>query len=503
MPPCLVAIDFGSGAVRSVVFGLDGAQLGSGYIEFAYPPSPPDAPGAVELSGPLIWGRIARAVRRSLAEAAVQPGDVLAVSTTSQRHGCALVDRRERTLYLGPNRDARGMAVFEPAADGLVWPITGKWPMPILTPYRIRWFQRHKPEIVERAAAVLMLNDWVACQLTGEAACAASSASESQVLDIRSLAWSGELVQHYGVRRDLFPRVALGGECVGRVTAKAAAATGLREGTPVVAGGGDTQCALLACGAIEPGDAGIVAGTTAPVQSVAARPDADTAGGTWTSVHAAPGRWVHESNAGAAGFLLRWFRDTFYDGKRNTADAYERFLAPAALAPPGAGGLMAVMGSPLIEPGKAYMRNRAFVYSPQTPSVGGMASRAHMARALVECIAYTIKANFERLPEVKSGQTRKVALCGGCTRSPLFVQTIADALGRPVALPRAQEVTALGAAICAAVGAGVYRTIDEAVQRMTGLGAPVQPRPEAAETYRALYPRWRNLVEAVGQWGQA
>ncbi len=504
MPPCLVAIDFGTGAVRSVVFDLRGAQLGASYREIWYKPSPSGAPGAVEFSGSRMWGHIARAVRLALAEAGVRPSDVLAVSATSQRHGMALVDRGGRTLYAGPNRDARGMAVMEAAQDGDVWAITGKWPMPIGVPYRLRWLQRNQPQVLQRASAALMLNDWVAYQLTGEAAQAASSASESLLLDIRTVGWSQRLIDHFGLPRDLFPKVVLAGEVVGRVTAQAAEATGLPQGVPVAAGGGDTQCGLLACGAVDPGDVGIVAGTTAPVQSVVAGPELDPAGQAWTSVHVAPGRWVHESNAGAAGILLRWFRDTFGDGpKRRRPDSYDRLLAPAAAVAPGSDGMMAVMGPAVIEPGKGYSRNRAFVFAPEAPrSFNGAGTRAHFARALVESIVYAIKANFDRLPEVASGRATRVALCGGCARSPLFVQTVADVLDRPIVMPAAQEVTALGAAICAATGAGVYRTVVEAARRMTVVREAARPNAQDAEVYRRQYPRWRALNDAVRGWGQ-
>ncbi len=505
MPGCLVAIDFGTGAVRSVVFDPHGVQLGEAYREISYDAVPQGPPGACDFSGQRMWRVIGRAVQGSLRDAGVRPDDVLAATATSQRHGIALVGRRGETLYAGPNRDSRGVAVFNPGEDAAAYPINGRWPLPILAPYRLKWFRRHQPHVLERASAMLMLNDWVVFQLCGEAACADSGAAESLLFDIKALDWSPRLAEHFGVPRSLLPSIVRGGDLVGRVTARAAKVTGLRQGTPVVAAGGDTQCAVLGLGGITPGDVAVVAGTTAPVQSVTDSPALDPAGRTWTGVHVPAGRWVHESNAGAAGILLRWFRDTFGPAARSRrakAEAYEALFGLAANVPPGADGLQAVMGSSPMDPQRAYTRIRAFVFAPDGPAQFEAAvGRAHFARALMESIVYAIKANFDQLPEVSAAEPRQVALCGGCARSAVFVDLLANVLDRPVAMARAQEVTALGAAICAAVGAGVYRSIDEAVGSMTELRVAATPLAETARRYRELYERWTGVRDAVIDWG--
>ena len=178
MSRCLVAIDFGTGAVRSVVFDTRGKQLGAAYREISYD-TLSGYPGACEFDGARMWRLIGRVVRKSLAEAGVRDGDVLAVASTSQRHGMALIGKRGETLYAGPNRDSRGRSVAGNEPVDEVYRLNGDWPMPIIVPYRLRWFERHQPEILERAMAMVMPNDWVTYQLCGEAHVSDSSGVES------------------------------------------------------------------------------------------------------------------------------------------------------------------------------------------------------------------------------------------------------------------------------------------------------------------------------------
>ena len=500
MPPRLLAVDLGSGALRSVVFDTTGAQLACAYEEIRYQPSCDGAPGAWEFDTDDVWNRIAAAVRRSLHESHTDPSDVLAVSTTSQRHGIAIIGRDGETLYAGPNRDSRGRTESFPDMDpARVYALNGRHAVPILAPYRLRWFQRHEPRVMEQAAHLLMLNDWVAYQFSGEAACADSSAAESLLMNIADRDWSPELSEAFDVQTTLLPPVVRGGDVIGKVTAAAADACGLKKGTPVVAGGGDTQCAMLGCGAIEPGQVGVVAGTTAPVQAVAATPSIDPKGRVWTGVHVPSNRWVHESNAGSAGFLLRWFRDEFgRQTPEGSPETYDAMLAPADSIAPGADGLMAILSPPAMDLSSPPARHRGFIFAPEQPrQMESTVTNAHMARAILEAIAYAVKGNYRQLVELAGGEPESVAACGGCTQSRLFVQTLADVLGKPVTLPQVAEATALGAAICAATGAGVYGSIMEAAHAMTASRIAAEPNPARSEIYEGLYQRWLSVAKGL------
>lgn len=499
MSTCLAAIDFGTGAVRSVIFDTHGEQLGSAYREIAYESVPGDPMGACQFAGDAMWQTIGGVVRASLRAAGVQGGDVRAVSTTSQRHGIALVDAEGRTLYAGPNRDARGWGLEFPDLDPReIYERNGRQPIGILAPFRLRWFRDHRPEVLERASSLLMINDWVVYQLCGQATCADSGAAESLLLDLRTLDWSAELASAFDVPLELLPPVVRGGDIVGEVLEEAAELTGLAPGTPVVAGGGDSQCAMLACQAVHAGEIGVIAGTTAPVMAVTHEPRLDPEGRAWTGVHVPPGSWVYESNAGSAGTLLRWFRDEF--GRPDASQSFEELLQPADAIRPGADGLMALLNAPTFDASRPIAPHRGFVFAPGAfIPMEAVVTRGHFGRALLEGIAYTVTANYRRLVELSGKEPSRVALCGGCAQSPLFVEIMASVLGQPIVSPRSGEAAALGAAICAATGAGLYGSLEEASAAMAQIQMVAEPDPARVETYTALYEEWCGVAAGLAR----
>ena len=500
MAPYLVAIDFGTGAVRSVVFDMAGRELGSAYQEIAYN-SVPSVPGATEFDGAAMWRTIAKVVRRSLRDAGVRPGDIAAVSTTSQRHGIAIVGKSGETLYAGPNRDPRGRTEMDPKADACAYGINGRWPSPIMTPYRIRWFAKRQPKLLDNASHILCLNDWVAYQLSGEAALADSGAAETLLVDVKTGGWSKELVRHFNVSSSLLPPIVPGGYAVGKVTQAAAQATGLRKGTPVIAGGGDSQCALLACRAISPGDIAVVAGTTVPVMGVLGKPLLSEESHCWTGIHVPPKRWVLESNGGNAGILFRWYRDQFGPAASAKIDPYAELMKGAARIPPGAGGMKALLGLPVMDPTKPYSLTKGFIYAPESPAVFETSiTKAHYTRALLEYIAYVIRGNERQVRDNLPAPAQTTAVCGGMARSATFVSMLASVLDRPIARPETAEPAALGAAMCAAVGIGHCKNFAEAVEAMTHVKLVATPDKAAASQYDVLYARWRTLTVSLASW---
>jgi autoinducer 2 (AI-2) kinase len=441
-------------------------------------------------------------VRRSLRDAGVTAADVSAVSTTSQRHGIAIIGKSGETLYAAPNRDSRGRTEMDPKADAFAYGINGRWPSPIMAPYRIRWFARHQPQLLDNAAHILCLNDWVAYQLSSEAALADSAAAETLLVDVRTGGWSKELVRHFNVPPSLLPPIVPGGYAIGKVTHGAARVTGLRKGTPVIAGGGDSQCALLACRAISPGDVAIVAGTTVPVMGVMDKPLLNEASHCWTGIHVPPKRWVLESNGGNAGILFRWYRDQFGQPAGAKGNPYGDLVKATARIPPGAGGMKAFLGLPVMDQTKPYTLTKGFIYAPETPAIFETSiTKAHYTRALLEYIAYVIRGNERQVRDGLGPSAQATVMCGGLARSSTILSIVASVLNRPVSRPETSEPAALGAAMCAAVGIGLHKSLAEAIEGMSQVRVAAMPEKGAAAQYDALYNRWRALADSLAAWG--
>jgi autoinducer 2 (AI-2) kinase len=315
--------------------------------------------------------------------------------------------------------------------------------------------------------------------------------------DVSSRDWSEEILARLDVPRAILPPLRAAGTPAGMVTARAAAATGLPEGTPVFVGGADTQSALLGSAVWEVGRTGAVLGTTAPVQTVTERPVIDSAGRLWTSCHVVPDRWVLESNGGDTGDAYRWLLEITH----GAADAAAFAAAEEAIAavPDGDRQIFFHIGpvifsladmSPFKPAGMLFRFPLLHVDRP---------GRGELLRGYLESIAYAIRGNCEQIAAVSGRPVGVLNVSGGMTRSPTLVQLVADTLGAPLDVATVAETASLGCAILAAVGAGVHPTLADAVGTMTA-ARRVEPVAASAARCDERYRRWRQVYDLLQTW---
>lgn len=489
---CLIALDAGSGSGRSVIFDLQGNELSTAAEDWA-PYVPEDEPLGAEFDPQEMWAVLCRTTKRALAQASIRPQEVRGISVTSQRDGVVFLDANGRELYCGTNRDARGVLHAEEIANQFgetIYRITGRWPLGLDAAARLWWFRHHRPEIYERIAQVLMISDWLIYRLSGTACSEPTNASSSMLFDVVQCTWSSELAECLGYSAQLQPPCYQPGQAVGVLTAQAAQALGLPEGIPVAAGAGDSQAACLGCDAWEDGATTVVAGTTMPIQMVLSRPVFDELHRLHLGAYVIPGRWVLESNAGLAGTAFRWFCQAFVG--IGMADYY-RLEDEMQQAQPGE--VLAVTGPQIAN-------FRELVFPPKStfvfPFLGGTErppTRGSFGRAILENIAYAVRGNVEQLVTISGQELRSLNLCGGLARSRLFAQIVASVCQHEVQVPRVREASSLGAAICAAVGAGLYPDLPAAAAAMVQWEPAATPNPEEVRTYRTLYRKWVRLLE--------
>ena len=482
----VLLLDMGSTGIRSLMAPVDQAWSLTPGAERRYRVGRPrDGDSLARWFEPNdLWQRVAAVLGEGVRTAGVAPENVAAVSITSQRQGVAFLGRGGATIYLAPNVDLR--AVFEGAAidDRLadqVYAATGHLPSFLFTPAKLHWWRLHHPRTARRIQRILTLGAWVAYCLTGEQADVPSQLNEAGLTDVATRQPSG-LLDALEVDGSLLPSVVNEGVAIGTVQHDAAAATGLREGTPVVLAGPDTQAALLGMGAVAPGDAAVVSGWSTPVQTVTESPVLDPQRSTWAGCHVLPGRWVAEANVGDTGGTLEMVRrllgpkagagrlDTLLSRSRLGSNLVTAFWGPHALdlANPGVGMGGLLMPSPI-------------TYNP--------IHAGHVARATLENIAYAIRQGLERLEEVTERKQRLVALSGGLSQSRVFPQLLADVLGRPVRLHH-HRASAIGAAIAVSAPRGQW---EEASKRAASQGTVIEPDVRSTLDYAAFYERWLRL----------
>lgn len=497
----LLAIDAGTGSCRAVVFDAAGRQVAIGRREYTHRELP-GAPGSQVFDTATNWKLICASIREALTE--VPPTAIKAVSATSMREGMVLYDVRGQELWACPNVDSRAaVEAGELVRSGVAEEIyreAGDW-VAITAPARFRWIARHEPEIFRSVARVGMLGDWILTKLSGEFVTDPSLGSSSGMFALARRDWSETVLDICDLDRGVFPAVVDPGTPIGAITAGAAHETGLASGTPVVVGGADTQLSLLGIGVTKPGRLTIVGGSFWQCTAVLDEPLIDPAARLRTLCHTVPGRWMMEGLGFYSGLVMRWFRDGFCDlealeAARSGDDIYALMERKAAAIPPGSNGIFGLFSN-VMQASRWVHGPPGFLGFDVSDPVG--AGRIACFRAIEESAAYVTRAHVEIVEEVAGVAPQEAVLTGGAAKGSLWPQIVADTIGLPIRIPVVKESTALGAAIYAGVGAGLYDDAGATAERLVQTERIVEPVASSVVAYQELYERWRSLYSATLQ----
>jgi autoinducer 2 (AI-2) kinase len=493
----LLAVDAGTGSCRAVLVAPDGDQVAIAQREYFHR-GLPGVDGSQVFDTETNWRLICECVRAVLASAAGGAQAVKAVSATSMREGMVLYDARGREIWACPNADSRAAdeatELVKSGAAQEIYEHSGDW-VSITAPARFLWIARHEPEIFGSIAHMGMLGDWVLTRLSGEFVTDPSLGSSSGMFELGERTWSDRIIEFCNLDRAVFPEVTDPGTIIGTVSRQASEETGLREGTPVVTGGADTQLALLGLGIAQPGPFTIVGGSFWQHTVVLARPLIDPAGRLRTLCHTVPDRWMLEGIGFYCGIVMRWFRDAFCEpeaaeAKRDGVDVYSVLERKAASVPPGANGVFGTFSN-LMQANRWVHASPGFVGFDISDAQ--RSGRAECFRAIEESAAYVSRGHLAIVEELIDFPVDGVILTGGAAKGTLWPQIIADALALPVRIPQVKESSALGAAIYAGVGVEVFPDPVAAANQITHFERTVEPRPDVAATYADLYIRWSEL----------
>lgn len=498
----VLAIDAGSGGCRALVIDLRGKLIASASQDWGYYVPADAAPMGKEFDPGAFWDIICQLVAESIKKSGMAAKDIAAVSAASQRQGAVFLDRAGRELYAGPNADIRaiveGFAIDNEHRDD-VYGITGHAPSLLFVPAKLQWFKANRPEVYQRIATVLSISDWIAFRLSGQRVGEASNISGIGLLDVHDLKGPGRLRKTLDLPAGVCPEIAAAGTRVGAITAAAAEQSGLAPGTPVVVGGADTQCGLLGMGVTAQGQVGIVAGWSGSLQMVTPRAVIDSKGRTWTTCHIVPGKWVVDSNAQQSGGAYRWLKDTLFEGAED-GQTYAEMDRLAQNVPPGAGGALAFIGPTVMDMTRMRISLGGFIF-PVTPSVTDV-KRGHLVRAALENVSFAFKGNCDQLEEITQLRVRDVSIGGGLAQSQCLVRILSSVLDMPLTAFEVPNVTSWGTAMCAAVGAGIYRDLEQASEAMRPKSRVIEPDPESAEAYKGYYQKWLTAAKWLDDLGQ-
>jgi xylulokinase len=497
----LLGVDVGTGGTRAVLIDEAGRVTGAATSEHA--PFATPAPGWAE-QDPEDWWRAAKdAIGRVLRETGTAGESIAAVGLTGQMHGAVLLDEGNRPLrpsliWCDQRTAAECAWLTEKVGASRLIEWTSNPALTNFTLTKLLWVREHEPAVWARFRSFLLPKDYLRLCLTGERAMDVADASGTLLLDVARRQWSQEMLAAAGLPETCLPRLYESQEISGRVTAQAAAATGLRPGTPVVAGAGDQAAGALGMGIVRPGDVSATIGTSGVVFAATDRPFLDPGGRLHTFCHAVPGRWHVMGVTQAAGLSLRWFRDRFgapatQRGAAQGAaqDPYEALTAEAAAVPPGSDG---VLWTPYL------LGERTPHLDPDArAALIGLAAthgRGHVIRAILEGVAFSLRDTLTIFAEL-GVPVAEIRLGGGGARSALWRQIQADVYGGTVEVLEAEEGAAFGAALLAGVGAGVWASADEACDDAVRVRARIAPDSGAVAALAEGYRRYRKIYPAL------
>ena len=416
-------------------------------------------------------------------------------------HGAVLLDSsdqpvRPALIWCDQRTEKQARQLAESFTTERLIQLTCNPPLTNFTLTKLLWVRETEPTNWQRVRHVMLPKDYVRFRLTGERAIDMADASGTLLLDVAGRRWSTEILQRTGIASESLPGLFESPDVCGRVSATGAEGTGLKEGTPVVAGAGDQAAGAVGMGIVRSGAVSATIGTSGVVFAATNRPALDPRGRIHTFCHAIPRRWHVMGVTQAAGLSLRWFRDQFGAGRDDGRDPYERLSEEASKTPPGAEGLF---WAPYL------MGERTPHCDPNARGalLGLSAShtRAHVIRAIMEGIAFSLKDTFTIFAEMQV-PVESIRLGGGGARSPLWRQIQADVYGKEVELVQAEEGAAYGAAILAGVGAGTWASVDEACDAVVRVAHRVAPQSQVCgamqrnyQVYRRVYPALRTVFQ--------
>ena len=497
--PYVIGCDVGSQGTNAALHGADGTLVASAYeahqLSFPHPGWAEQRPGE--------WVRALQdAVRRLVREAPGGPSAVRAISFGSQLDGVVVCDANGRALrpaliWMDRRAEDQAADLATRMSPTDFYAHVGVNLDSSHAVFKALWIRDNEPDLFARAALLLPPGSFVLHEVAGVIASDYSNASSLGLLDPLTRRWSERVLAAAEVDATMLPRLVAGTEPVGTVTAAFAEATGLAPGTLVVAGCGDEMAATLGAGVYAAGEVCDVVGTAEPVCAAAPEPRTDPTRLVECHPHADPDTWLLENPGFVSGGNLRWWRDQFGTGERDAeahgeGDAYDLLTRGAAEVPPGAEGVLFL---PCMQGAMAPEWNGAARGAFYGLTLAH--TRAHLTRALLEGSAFALRDILQAMSGAGLEPRRLTVVAGGA-KSELWRQIKADVTGLPVRVPTNLETTATGAAILAAVGAGLHDNVAGAVDAFVTYEPREQtPDPERHERYTEAYAHYRELYFAL------
>lgn len=492
----LIGIDIGTSGTKTVLFDTDGNVIKSAAEE--YPLLQPQNGWAEQ--NPEDWWNACKKTLKAVTDG-VCGDEIKGIGLSGQMHGLVMLDKdncviRPSIIWCDGRTAKECDEITERVGAKRLIEITANPALTGFTASKILWVRNNEPENYKKCRHILLPKDYIRFRLTGVYATEVSDASGMQLLDIKNRCWSDEVLEKLEIDKELLAKVYESPEVTGYVTAEAAEETGLISGVPVVGGAGDNAAAAVGTGVVEDKKAFTTIGTSGVVFAHTDEMHIDPKGRVHTFCCAVPGKWHVMGVTQAAGLSLKWLRDNFFAEEMSLAetegvDPYFIMDKMAEEVPIGGNKLLYLpylMGerTPHLDPDA---RGAFF-------GLSAIHGKKEMVRAVMEGVSYSLRDCLEVLREMDISVS-DMAACGGGGTSPLWRKMLAGIYSCDVKTIASKEGPALGAAILAGVGAGIYPSVEEGCRRVIKENPPESPTAENSKRYEEFYNVYRSLYKSL------
>ncbi len=496
MKKYLLAIDAGTGSGRAVLFDLKGNQISLGQKEWTHIKEE-GVKGSMGFDCQKNWKLLCECIKEATKK--IDKKDILAVSATSMREGVVAYDKNGHEIWAVANVDARASQEVRKLKESFLgveeefYAKSGQTFALGALP-RLLWLKKNRPQIYEKIDKISMISDWVLAKLGGVIASDPSNAGTSGIFSLEKREWESSFAKKIGIKDDIFPPVFECGEVISKVTNNDC---GLDKNTKVVMGGGDVQLGCAGLGVVEEGETAILGGTfwQQVVNVKDPKPPKDMS--IRINPHVIKNLSQAEGITFFSGMVVRWFRDAFCQDEIKQAqalkiDIYDLLEKKASKVPAGSYGILPIF-SDVMRYGKWYHASPSFLGLGLDPNRYNLAS---MFRALEENAAVVSMENLENISRFSKLQSDEIVFAGGASKGALWSQILSSVTGKRVKVPKVKEATALGCAISAGVGAGVYESIQKAAKELVKWEREYEPDLKDHQIYKTVRDKWKRAYES-------
>ncbi len=496
----LLGIDIGTSGTKTVLFNEDGGTVASSLKE--YPMYQPEV-GWAEQDPEDWWQAVCSSVQDVISKSGVKPSDIKGIGLSGQMHGAVLLDAdnkvlRRAIIWCDQRSSKECDQITELVGKDKLIEITANPALTGFTAAKVMWVKNNEPNIFKKVRKILLPKDYIRFRLTGEFATEVTDASGMQFMDVPHRCWSGEIISKLGLDISMFGKIYESQEITGKITKEAAKLTELKEGTPVVGGAGDQAAGAVGNGIVRPGVISSTIGTSGVVFAYSDKVIIDPFGRVHTFCHAIPDTWHIMGVTQGAGLSLKWFRDNFCMEEKRVAellgiDPYVLMDEEAEKMPIGCNGLIYLpylMGerTPHLDP------DARGVFFGLSASHG----KPHMIRAIMEGVVYSLMDCLEIIKGMGI-DAAEIRASGGGGKSRLWKQMQADVFGKDIYTVSSGEGPALGVALLAGVGTGIYGSVKEACDRAIKVVDCRQTDNVHHEIYMKYYEIYKSLYPSLKQ----